>query len=119
MHVEERPEASGLEREPEVALTIDTEVHRPKILLIRGRAELDFVDGIPDEYLQATHLRDDPRAIGSSGREGVFSEVYSMDSWGGRHAGNARVMTASRAHRPRQTDAGNVLAFLIELEKDY
>ena len=36
------------------ALTIDTEVHPPKILLIRGRAELDVVDGIPDEYLQAT-----------------------------------------------------------------
>jgi hypothetical protein len=35
-----------------VALTIDTEVHPPKILLIRGRAELDVVDGIPDEYLQ-------------------------------------------------------------------
>ena len=29
-------------------------MHPPKILLIRGRAELDFVDGIPDEYLQAT-----------------------------------------------------------------
>ena len=38
---------------PTVALTIDTEVHPPKILLIRGRAELDVVDGIPDEYLQA------------------------------------------------------------------
>jgi hypothetical protein len=37
-----------------VALTIDTEAHPPTILLIRGRAELDFVDGIPDEYLQAT-----------------------------------------------------------------
>jgi hypothetical protein len=37
-----------------VAMTIDTEVHPPKILLIRGRAELDFVDGIPDEYLRAT-----------------------------------------------------------------
>ncbi|MGQ0609187.1 MAG: pyridoxamine 5'-phosphate oxidase family protein [Chloroflexota bacterium] len=37
-----------------VALTIDTEVHPPKILLIRGRAELDVVDGIPDEYLQTT-----------------------------------------------------------------
>jgi hypothetical protein len=37
-----------------VALTIDTEVHPPKILLVRGRAELDAVDGIPDEYLQAT-----------------------------------------------------------------
>ncbi len=31
-----------------------TEVHLPRILLIRGRAELDVVDGIPDEYLQAT-----------------------------------------------------------------
>src|SRR4029078_12146617 len=27
--------------------------HPPKILLIRGRAELDYVDGIPDEYLEA------------------------------------------------------------------
>jgi len=35
-----------------VALTIDTEVHPPKILLIRGRAELDVVEGIPEEYLQ-------------------------------------------------------------------
>jgi hypothetical protein len=33
---------------------VDTEVHPPKILLIRGRADLDFVDGIPDEYLQPT-----------------------------------------------------------------
>src|SRR3954449_4747929 len=37
---------------PAVALTIDTEVHPPKILLIRRRAELDVVDGIPDEYLE-------------------------------------------------------------------
>ena len=37
-----------------VALTIDTEAHPPKILLIRGRAELDFVDGIPEEYFEAS-----------------------------------------------------------------
>ncbi|WP_433580444.1 pyridoxamine 5'-phosphate oxidase family protein [Nocardia brasiliensis] len=42
----------SLRHAPEVALTIDTEVHPPKILLLRGRAELDEVDGIPDEYLQ-------------------------------------------------------------------
>ena len=42
----------ALRRNPAVALTIDTEVHPPKTLLIRGRAELDVVDGIPDEYLQ-------------------------------------------------------------------
>jgi len=47
------PKLTALRHNPAVALTIDTEVHPPKILLIRGRAELDFVDGIPDEYLQA------------------------------------------------------------------
>jgi hypothetical protein len=46
------PKLSALRQNPMVALTIDTEVHPPKILLIRGRAELDVVDGIPDEYLQ-------------------------------------------------------------------
>ena len=48
------PKIPALSHNPMVALTIDTEVHPPKILLIRGRAELDFVDGIPDEYLQQT-----------------------------------------------------------------
>jgi hypothetical protein len=47
------PKLPALRKNPMVALTIDTEVHPPKILLIRGRAELDVVDGIPDEYLQA------------------------------------------------------------------
>ncbi len=43
----------ALRSNPAVALTIDTEVHPPTILLIRGRAELDVVEGIPDEYIQA------------------------------------------------------------------
>jgi hypothetical protein len=43
---------AALRNNPAVALTIDTEVHPPKILLIRGQAELDEVDGIPEEYLQ-------------------------------------------------------------------
>ena len=42
----------ALRHNPAVALTIDTEVHPPKILLIRGRAELDVVEGIPDEFLE-------------------------------------------------------------------
>lgn len=44
----------ALRNNPAVALTIDTEVHPPKLLMIRGRAELDHVDGIPEEYLQAS-----------------------------------------------------------------
>ena len=47
------PKLPALRHDPTVALTIDTEVHPPKILLIRGRAELDVVEGIPDEFLRA------------------------------------------------------------------
>lgn len=46
------PKLRSLRTNPVVALTIDTEVHPPKLLLIRGRAELDVVAGIPDEYLR-------------------------------------------------------------------
>jgi hypothetical protein len=46
------PKLAALRQNPAVALTIDTEVHPPHILLIRGRAELDVVEGIPEEYLQ-------------------------------------------------------------------
>ncbi len=47
------PKVAALRASPAVALTIDTEVHPPRILLIRGRAELDAVDGIPDEFVEA------------------------------------------------------------------
>jgi hypothetical protein len=46
------PKLTALRHNPAVALTIDTEVHPPKILLIRGVVELDVVEGIPDEYLE-------------------------------------------------------------------
>ena len=46
------PKLASLRRNPAVALTIDTEVHPPTILLLRGDAVLDEVEGIPDEYLQ-------------------------------------------------------------------
>jgi hypothetical protein len=48
------PKLRSLQANPAVALTIDVEVHPPQILLIRGRADLDYVDGIPEEYLNST-----------------------------------------------------------------
>ena len=39
----------ALEANPQIALTIDTTDHPPQILLIRGAASLETVDGIPDE----------------------------------------------------------------------
>ena len=46
------PKLPALRANPSVALTIDTEVHPPTILLVRGTVELDEVDGIPEEYLE-------------------------------------------------------------------
>lgn len=46
------PKLSSLRKSPSVAITMDTEVHPPKILLIRGEAILDDVEGIPDEYFE-------------------------------------------------------------------
>jgi uncharacterized pyridoxamine 5'-phosphate oxidase family protein len=48
------PKLPALRENPSVALTIDTEAHPPKILLVRGRVELDEVDGIPEEYFEAS-----------------------------------------------------------------
>lgn len=47
------PKLASLRHNPTVALTIDTEVHPPLILMLRGIAELDEVQGIPDEYMAA------------------------------------------------------------------
>lgn len=46
------PKIHSLRNNPMVALTIDTEAHPPKILLLRGRVELDETDGIPEEFLK-------------------------------------------------------------------
>jgi Pyridoxamine 5'-phosphate oxidase len=44
---------AALRRRPEVALTIDQGAFPPKALLIRGAAEVELVEGVPDGYLTA------------------------------------------------------------------
>jgi hypothetical protein len=41
----------ALRKDPRVAITIDTEGFPPKVLLLRGTATLELVDGVPDEYV--------------------------------------------------------------------
>lgn len=44
----------ALQRNPRVAITIDTvEPWPPRVLLVRGAASLELVDGVPDEYVEA------------------------------------------------------------------
>jgi pyridoxamine 5'-phosphate oxidase-like protein len=48
------PKVRALARNPKVALSIDTDEHPPHVLLVRGIATLEVVDGVPDEYLKAS-----------------------------------------------------------------
>jgi hypothetical protein len=45
---------AALKANPHVALTIDTEEFPPKILLVRGVASIDIVQGIPEEYWEGS-----------------------------------------------------------------
>lgn len=48
------PKVRALRANPKVALTIDTDTHPPHVLLVRGSASVELVDGVPDEYLRAS-----------------------------------------------------------------
>jgi len=41
----------ALQANPQVALTIDTDAFPPHVLLVRGTASVEVVDGVPPEYL--------------------------------------------------------------------
>lgn len=51
---EKAPKVRALAANPRVAATIDTDSQPPHILLIRGTASTEMVDGVPSEYLDAS-----------------------------------------------------------------
>jgi nitroimidazol reductase NimA-like FMN-containing flavoprotein (pyridoxamine 5'-phosphate oxidase superfamily) len=45
----------ALKKNPRVAITIDTqEQWPPRVLLVRGTASVELVDGVPQEYIEAS-----------------------------------------------------------------
>ena len=49
------PKVRALRANPKVALTIDTITFPPNVLMVRGTASIEIVDGVPWEYLEASH----------------------------------------------------------------
>lgn len=47
----------ALTDDPRVALTIDTDTFPPNVLLVRGTAAIEIIEGIPDEYLATNRKR--------------------------------------------------------------
>jgi len=48
---------AALRANPRVAITIDSEPMPPRMLLLRGTASVEIVDGVPDVFLQAARRR--------------------------------------------------------------
>ena len=68
---------AALRMNPKVALTIDTAAFPPKVLLLRGIAEVDVVEGIPEGYLVAGHkvMTDDQYPEWVAGVKGLYDEM--------------------------------------------
>jgi len=52
--VPEAPTVSAPKANPKVAFTVDTNAFPPQVLLVRGTAVIDLVDGVRPEYLAAS-----------------------------------------------------------------
>jgi hypothetical protein len=67
-----------LRAKPDVAVTIDTETFPPEMLLLRGRASIEDVEGVPAEYAAA--------AIRYLGEDGGRAYIGSIDEPGTKMA---------------------------------
>jgi hypothetical protein len=70
----------ALQRNPRVSITIDTDSYPPKALLLRGSAELDLVDGVPEGYLQASAklVPADQYDEWKAGVEALYRQMYRI-----------------------------------------
>ena len=48
------PKIKALTANPTVAFTVDTTNFPPYVMLVRGKASIEYVQGVPDEYVEAS-----------------------------------------------------------------
>ncbi|TCO18527.1 pyridoxamine 5'-phosphate oxidase [Kribbella steppae] len=71
---------AALRKNPKVALTIDTGAFPPKVLLIRGDAQVELVQGVPDGYLEAGHkvMTDEQYPDWEAGVKNLYDEMVVL-----------------------------------------
>jgi hypothetical protein len=67
------PKVSALKANPKVAFTVDTNTFPPHVLLVRGIAAIDLVDGVPAEYLAASR-----KGVGPDQWDAFEAQVRAM-----------------------------------------
>jgi hypothetical protein len=80
------PKVPALRRDSRVAVTIDTNDFPPKVLLIRGTADVEEVAGVPRGYIDAGHkmVDDEHFAEWEAGVKGLYDsmvEIRITPSW--------------------------------------
>lgn len=100
------PKVRSLAERPEVAVTIDggATPAEAQSVLVRGRATLETVDGIPEEYLQATTKVMDEAAVTEF--EGMVRQMYQQ---------MVRITIEPRWARFFDYGGGRIPRFLAEL----
>jgi len=63
----------ALQANPKVALTIDTNTFPPHVLLVRGTASVEVVDGVPSEYLAGSR-----KIVGEAGFPEFETQVRAL-----------------------------------------
>lgn len=68
---------AALRKNPRVAITVDTGAFPPKVLLIRGTAELELVQGVPDGYIEGGRklMTADQFPEWEAGVKGLYTEM--------------------------------------------
>jgi hypothetical protein len=66
----EAPKVTALRERPEVAITIDSETFPFQVLMVRGPARVEVVDGVPQEYAAAAE-----RYLGTEAGQGWTAQV--------------------------------------------
>jgi hypothetical protein len=98
------PKVSAVRERPEVALTIESEPGALQSLQVRGIAEIEIVDGVPDEYLAASRksMDDDEAAAFEANVRLMYPEM-------------ARISIVPRWVRLYDFEQGRIPGFLQEL----
>jgi nitroimidazol reductase NimA-like FMN-containing flavoprotein (pyridoxamine 5'-phosphate oxidase superfamily) len=70
----------ALQANPKVAITIDTEAFPPRVLLVRGTATMDPVDGVQDGYVEASRklVPPDQMAAWEAGVRSLYEEMVRV-----------------------------------------
>lgn len=91
---------SALNVNPRVAMTIDTEAFPPNVLLVRGSAVVQIVDGVPAEYLDSgrRYVEDDEQyRAWEAGVRGLYKQmarVVITPDWAKIHDFDTRLPSA-------------------------